>query len=95
VPARFALHQNLPNPFNPATVIHYSVVRGGASVTLKIYEASGRLVRTLVDGPQTEGQKQVVWDGTNEHGHGVATGVYFYRMTAPGFVQTRKMVFLK
>jgi hypothetical protein len=52
-------------------------------------------VRTLVDGVQTPGAKSVRWDGTNELGRAVATGVYFYRMTAPGFMQTRKMTLLK
>ena len=96
LPKRFALYQNVPNPFNPTTVIHYSVAAGGHDVvTLRIYDVSGRLVRTLVNGHQTPGEKRVVWDGTNGRGQGVATGVYFYRLTAPGFVKTRKMVLLK
>jgi flagellar hook assembly protein FlgD len=53
------------------------------------------LVRTLVDGAETPGQKQVTWDGQNSRGNQVATGVYFYRMTAPGFTMTKRMVMLK
>ncbi len=95
MPERFALHQNVPNPFNPNTNIIFDVPPGGGSVTLRIYDVNGRLVRTLVDGPQNAGQKTVVWDGLNETGNQVATGAYFYRMTGPGFEQTRKMMLLK
>jgi hypothetical protein len=94
-PKKFALRQNFPNPFNPTTVILYEVPEGGGHVTLRIYDVGGRLVRTLIDGEQTPGEKRVTWHGRNEKGHNVATGVYFYRMTAPGFEKTRKMVLLQ
>jgi flagellar hook assembly protein FlgD len=64
-------------------------------VTLQVFDIRGRLVKTLVDGYRNEGQKEVVWDGSNEAGNVVATGTYFYRLIAPGFTQTRKMVLLK
>ena len=67
----------------------------GGHVTIRVYDVSGQLVRTLVDEAQTPGAKQVVWEGTNTQGQGVATGVYFYRLTTPGFEETRRMVFLK
>jgi len=92
---RFALYQNVPNPFNPSTVIRYHVVDGGAAVKLSIYDVNGRLVRTLFDGYQTQGDKRVLWNGTNEDGQEVATGVYLYRLASPGFVETHKMVLLK
>jgi hypothetical protein len=94
-PTRFALHQNVPNPFNPATTIRYDVPAGGGRVTLRVYDVKGRLVRTLVDGHDNEGVKQVSWYGRNDRGSQVATGVYFYRMTAPGFETTKKMVLQK
>jgi hypothetical protein len=95
IPKTFALDQNTPNPFNPTTVISYDVPEGGGHVTLRIYDVSGRLVRTLVDESQTPGEKRVTWDARNNRGETVATGVYFYRMKAPGFVKTRKMVLLR
>jgi hypothetical protein len=94
-PDAFALYQNIPNPFNPSTVIRYDVPPGGGRVSLRIYDVAGRLVRTLVDADETAGVKQVTWDGRNSHGNQVATGVYFYRMTAPGFTTTRRMVLLR
>ena len=90
-----SLAQNYPNPFNPTTTINYDVRAGGGEITLRVYDVKGRLVRTLVDGHQMEGAKRVLWDGLNNRGSQVATGVYFYRMTAPGFTKTRKMVLLK
>ena len=95
IPERFALHQNVPNPFNPTTSIRYDVPSGGGHVTLKIYDVAGRLVRTLVDQAQTPGEKTVRWNGRNQQGRSVASGVYFYRMNTPGFEQTRKMVLLR
>jgi hypothetical protein len=95
VPAKFALHQNVPNPFNPTTVIRYDVPAGGSAVTLKVYDVAGRLVRTLVNERQTAGRKSATWDGRNNRGITVATGVYFYRMQAGSFVETRKMLLLK
>jgi hypothetical protein len=95
IPDVFALYQNVPNPFNPTTTINYDVPAGGGHVTLRIYDVAGRQVQTLVNGSQTPGRKTVVWNGRNSSGQMVATGVYFYRMTALGFEQTRKMVMLK
>jgi hypothetical protein len=95
VPLAFALHQNAPNPFNPETVIRYDVAAPGGRVTLSVYDVSGRLVRTLVDAVQTSGQHSVRWNGRNEEGVGVASGVYFCRMTAPRFAGQRKMVLLR
>jgi hypothetical protein len=95
LPTEFALYQNVPNPFNPTTVISYDVPEGGGRVTLRIYDVAGRLVRTLVNGVETPGEKRVTWNGQNDHGSRVATGVYLYFMTAPGFEMTKKMVLLR
>jgi hypothetical protein len=95
VPARFRLHQNTPNPFNPTTVIRYDVPAAGGNVTLRIYDVAGRLIRTLVDGAQTSGQKSVTWQATDDLGSRVGSGVYFYHLRAPGFSETRKMVLVQ
>ena len=95
LPKVFGLAQNYPNPFNPETTIGYDVPAGGGHVTLRIYDVGGRLVRTLLDSVEAPGSKTVNWDGRSNSGQQVATGVYFYRMTAPGFERTRKMVMMK
>jgi hypothetical protein len=94
-PETFALYQNHPNPFNPTTTIRFDVPAGGGVVTLRVYDVSGRLVRSLANGTQTAGQKTVTWDGRNDAGSPVATGIYLYRLVGPGFEQTRKMILLK
>ncbi len=94
-PKMFELHQNVPNPFNPTTSIRFDVPPESGVVTLRIYDVNGRLVRTLVNGELPPGQKTVEWDGLNGAGIPAATGMYFYRLTAPGFERTRKMMLLK
>jgi hypothetical protein len=88
------LGQNFPNPFNPTATIRFEIARP-EHVRLKVFDVSGRLVRTLVDEPRQPNAYVVVWDGTDDRGGPVASGVYFYRMTAGSFVQTRKMMLLK
>ena len=94
-PSTFALHQNIPNPFNPTTTITYDVAAGGAHVSIAVYDAAGRLVRMLVAEQQSAGSHGVVWDGRNDAGATVSSGVYFYRMTSGKFTQSRRMVLLK
>jgi hypothetical protein len=94
-PEPFGLFQNTPNPFNPKTTIAYSVPDGGGHVTVEVYDVSGRHVRTLVDEFQAAGERSVEWDGTDDGGAPMATGVYFYRLTAPGIEESRKMLLLK
>jgi len=93
-PAVFSLSQNHPNPFNPETSIGYTI---GASslVKLDIYNVSGQLVRTLVDGYQEQGRHTAVWDGRDESGKKVSAGVYLYRLRAGGFIETKKMMLLQ
>ena len=95
IPETVALYQNSPNPFNPTTVIRYDVPGRGANVRIVVYDVTGRRVATLVDGQQSAGEKRVSWEGRNDRGAQVATGVYFYRMTTGEFSLTRKMVLLK
>jgi hypothetical protein len=95
VPTISALHQNRPNPFNPTTTLTYDVASPSV-VSVRIYSVTGKLVRTLVDEFKTTGRYETVWDGRDNNGSTVTTGVYFYRMTAAGFAsQTRKMLLLK
>ncbi|MDE0481420.1 MAG: leucine-rich repeat domain-containing protein [Candidatus Poribacteria bacterium] len=99
VPEKTALLVNYPNPFNPETWIPYHLAKP-ADVTLTIYAANGTVVRSLVLGHQTAGIYQsrgraVYWDGKNEIGESVASGIYFYTFTAGDFTATRKMLLMK
>lgn len=91
---RNELLQNHPNPFNPATRIDYSVAEPGR-VTLEVFDAAGRRVRTLVDAVQEAGANFSVWDGRDDRGVPVATGVYLYRLRTATFSDSKKMVLLK
>jgi len=95
MPRTFALGAAYPNPFNPSTKIAFSVPAGGGRVDLKIFDLSGRLVRTLVSGEQPGGHHTAVWAGRSDEGRPVASGTYFYRLQAPGFDGTKKMVLVK
>jgi hypothetical protein len=85
-----------PNPFNPTTTIRYSIATSG-HVSLKIYNAAGQLVRTFVDEAQVPASEgfSVTWDGTDNRGQGVSSGVYFYKLSANEYTECKKMVFLK
>ncbi|UCH85455.1 MAG: T9SS type A sorting domain-containing protein [Candidatus Latescibacterota bacterium] len=91
IPAYNHLDQNFPNPFNPVTTIRFGL-RAPALVTLRIYDVSGRLVRELVDEKRVAGTYKETWDGKNTAGKDVASGVYFYRLRAGGFDQSKKMI---
>jgi hypothetical protein len=90
----FALGQNYPNPFNPLTSITFTL-HSAQHVQLRIYDARGRLVTTLVDETRSPGESSVTWDGKNAGGNEVGSGVYYCKLTAGGLEQTRKMVLLK
>lgn len=90
----YGLDQNMPNPFNPTTAIRYALAADG-DVHLVVYDVAGREVRDLVDGFERADRYRVTWDGRNDRGQSVASGVYFYRLVAGRFHQTRKMVLLK
>ncbi len=81
-----------PNPFNPATSIHFSLPESAATVSLRVYDVAGRLVKTLHLGALPEGDHQVVWRGDDTEGRTVASGVYYCRLEAAGHVRTRSMV---
>ncbi|MDZ7334377.1 MAG: T9SS type A sorting domain-containing protein, partial [candidate division KSB1 bacterium] len=94
LPKEFALEQNYPNPFNPVTEIIFSVPKT-EKVSLVIYDMLGRKVKTLIDKQVQPGVYSVYWDGTDESGVKVATGVYLYRLQARNYSQVRKMVLIK
>jgi hypothetical protein len=93
-PTAFALLQNHPNPFNPETEISYTLSKD-TYVNLTVYNILGQKVKTLVDGFETAGPKSVIWEGTDEGGNQIGSGVYFYRISAGGFVQTNRMIMLR
>jgi hypothetical protein len=96
LPAAVALEQNYPNPFNPATTIRYALPAGrNAPTSLVVYDVRGARVRVLVSEEKAPGVHTAVWDGRNDAGVPVGSGVYFYRLSAAGRVETRKMVLLK
>jgi uncharacterized membrane protein len=94
LPGKFALAQNYPNPFNMETLIRFSLARS-AEIELSIYDVLGRKMRTLVAGYLPAGEHILGWDGIDQHGSEVASGVYFYRLTGGAAALTRKMVLLK
>jgi len=94
LPAKFVLHQNLPNPFNPSTRISFELGEP-CRATLAIYDIAGRLVRSLVDDMMEAGKHSAVWNGRSDRGETLASGIYFYRLRAGSFTETRKMVLLK
>jgi hypothetical protein len=95
VARRYSLSQNYPNPFNPTTTITYTLAER-ADVSLRIYNVAGQLIRTLVNETGSPGEVHTAtWDGRNDAGQSVSSGVYFYRLTAGSYVQTKKMVLLK
>jgi hypothetical protein len=94
LPEKFVLHQNYPNPFNPSTKIEFSLSER-ARVRLEIYDITGRRVKRLLDEELSSGHWSIVWDGEDDRGTKVASGVYFYRLIASQFTQTRKMVIIK
>jgi hypothetical protein len=89
MPTEFNLAQNYPNPFNPMTSIDYALPEA-AKVKVEVYNVLGQVVDVLVDGNQEAGFHKVVWDASN-----MASGVYFYRITANSFTSTKRMVLMK
>ncbi|MCH7755672.1 T9SS type A sorting domain-containing protein [candidate division KSB1 bacterium] len=97
LPTTFALEQNYPNPFNPSTIITYAIPisHNNQQVKLEIFNALGQKVRTLINEQLSANFHTIEWDGTNDLGRPVTSGLYLYRIEAGSFVQVRKMLFLK
>lgn len=93
-PVTYTLAQNYPNPFNPETTIRYQLAKSGA-VELSIYNMLGQKVRTLVSGYQTVGNYNRTWDGRDEYGRTVASGIYLYQLTAGTFREVKKLVLMR
>jgi hypothetical protein len=93
-PARTALLENAPNPFNPSTEIPFTLDRAGR-VNLAVYDVGGRLVKTLASGPMDAGRHEAWWDGTDANGTPVAAGVYLCRLETEGAKLHRKMLLVK
>jgi hypothetical protein len=89
-----ALRGNYPNPFNPETTINYDV-KGIAPVKIEIYNTKGQLIRTLVNQTKAGGRYQIVWNGRDNNGNSVASGIYHYRMQAGDYQATRRMMLMK
>jgi subtilisin family serine protease len=101
IPNAYSLGQNYPNPFNPTTTIPFLVngslfmVRGPIHTTLIIYNILGQRVRTLIEDELLPGRYEIVWDGKDDEGREVTSGVYFYRLETGGFKETKKMILLR
>jgi hypothetical protein len=92
---RYELGQNYPNPFNPATVIRINLANNNEMASLKVYDATGKLVKVLHNGVVNGFTATYSWDGTDRNGQAVASGVYFYEFKTPNFAAMKKMIFLK
>lgn len=101
IPDDYVLYHNYPNPFNPYTMISYSLPEN-SNVTLKVYDIMGREIKSLISGNQPAGNHNITWDGTNQNGEHVSSGTYIYRFTALSpktvkevFTQSGKMLLIK
>jgi hypothetical protein len=94
VPKQFLLYDNFPNPFNPVTTIQYDLSKN-TYVKLVVYDLLGKEVKTLADGFESAGFKVAEWNARDNFGKPVRSGIYFYRIHAGAFSETRKMVLLK
>ena len=101
LPHNFALYQNYPNPFNPTTIIPFSLktqgsmFKGAIRTTLIIYNILGQKIKTLVDDERMPGSYQVQWDGKDDKGKEVSSGIYFYKLRAGNFSDTKKLLLIK
>ena len=94
IPVEFNLYQNYPNPFNPSTLIKYALPKS-STVSLVIYNLMGQEIRRWDESDAVPGYYEKIWNGTNQAGIPVSSGIYIYRITTAEFIQMRKMVLLK
>jgi hypothetical protein len=92
--SRIQLSQNSPNPFSLNTSVRFTLPLQD-HVLLRIYDCSGRLVRTMVNDVRAAGEYSLVWDGRNQRGHGVTSGLYYYELLTGGVSEVRRMVLLR
>ena len=93
-PQRFLLHPNAPNPFSPRTEIRFDLPRSGP-IRLEVFDVAGRRVRDLVNEVRAAGNHRILWDGLNDNGRPVASGIYLYRLISGNVSQTRQMVLMR
>ncbi|NKB69799.1 MAG: T9SS type A sorting domain-containing protein [Candidatus Latescibacteria bacterium] len=93
-PQTFFLRQNYPNPFNASTLIPFGIEHPGP-VRLALYNALGQQIRRLIHGPRPAGPQHIIWDGRNDQGHAVASGLYFYRLTTAAQVQVKSLALIR
>jgi hypothetical protein len=93
-PNDFVLQQNYPNPLNPSTQIRYHLPQAG-HVKLVVYDMQGREIKTLVDEFQSAGEKFVFWHGADHQGREMTAGIYFCRLSAGTFRETKKMILMR
>ena len=91
---KFYLSQNYPNPFNPETVINFNLIKD-VEISLNIYNIKGQKVKTMIDEPIEKGAHSVIWNGKDNSGNSVSSGLYFYKLQAGEFESTKKMILLK
>lgn len=94
LPSQFSLEQNYPNPFNPSTIISYNLPKS-SNVQIKIFDALGREIRSLINEEKVAGKYNIAWDSRDNYGQKVSSGIYFYSIVAGDFVESKKMVLMK
>jgi hypothetical protein len=94
MPENFRLYQNFPNPFNPETTIKFAVPED-SDVAVQIFDITGRLVQTLVSSRLSAGVYEIKWNGRDQGGQEVGSGIYFYRLMTGGFTQTKRMLLIR
>ena len=94
ISASFALHQNYPNPFNPSTTIEYNL-NNKSYVNVVVHDISGRLVKTLFEGPQNAGNQSLIWNATNNKNESMPGGLYIYSISTEKSILSKKMMLLK
>jgi len=95
IPDKYYLHQNFPNPFNARTIIQFGVPEDVKDLKIEVYNILGQRIKTFNLGELKPGRYQVEWDGRNDYGIGVASGVYIYQLRTKNFVNAKKMLLLK
>jgi hypothetical protein len=100
LPSSMKIWQNYPNPFNPTTTISFEIAETSKGlktfeIYLRIYDVTGKLVKTLIDDELKSGYHSVIWDGKDERGNSVESGIYIYKLQADNYTETRRMTLLR
>ena len=95
IPITNQLYSNFPNPFNPTTTISFDIAQASSFVTLDIYNIKEQKVKTLVNDDLEVGKHTILWDGKDDSGKSVSSGIYFYKMKTAKYTSTRKMILMK